>query len=110
MKRRRDDPSALLWGFPAGFFDRIEVRSCYEVDKKSAVLNLDLFIRHVELSASNTSVTELGEGTAEEKTKTGKGWSGTGKGWSGCEIEERWDKSTDRIGINGGESSGKAFL
>ena len=63
MKRRCADPSSLLWGFPAVFFDRIEVRPCYEVDKEGAMLNLDLFKRQVELSASKTSVTELGEGT-----------------------------------------------
>ena len=102
MKRRLADPSVRRYGFPEGLFDRIEVRPCYEVDKKIAVLKLGLFIRHVELSASNTSVIELGEGTAGKKTKTGKGWSG-------CEIEERWDKLSERIGINGGESSEKDF-
>ena len=79
MKRRLADPSVRRYGFPEGLFDRIEVRRCYEVDEKIAVLKLGLFVRHVELSASNTSVIELGEGTyanvvlLERKQRQGKG-------------------------------------
>jgi serine/threonine protein kinase len=118
MKRRRDDPSALLWGFPAGFFERIEVRSCYEVDKnevdkKSAVLNLNLFIRHVELSASNTSVTELGEGTyanvvlLKRKQRRGKGRVERG----GVAVKLRKDGTNQLTGLESMEEKavGKLF-
>jgi len=79
MKRPLDDPSKRPYGFPQGLFGRIELLSCYEVDENIAVLKLGRFVRQVELSASNTSVFELGSGTyanvvhLKRKQRRGKG-------------------------------------